>query len=49
REDLNFDGVVNILDIVIIANTFGNPNGPDLNADGVVNILDMVIVANAFN
>ena len=49
REDLNFDGVVNILDIVIVANAFGDPTGPDLNSDGVVNILDLVLVANAFN
>ena len=45
--DLNGDGVVNILDLVIVANGFGE-NEPDLNGDGVVNILDLVIVANAF-
>ena len=45
--DLNTDGVVNILDLVIVANAFGNAE-PDLNGDGVVNILDLVIVANAF-
>ena len=49
REDLNFDGVVNILDLLMVANAFGDPRGPDLNGDGVVNILDLVIVANAFN
>ena len=48
REDLNFDGVVDILDLVVVANAFGDPNGPDLNFDGVVNIQDLVIVANAF-
>ena len=42
--DLNGDGVVNILDLVIIANRFGTAK-PDLNGDGVVNILDLVIVA----
>ena len=42
--DLNDDGVVNILDLVIIANAFGESE-PDLNGDGVVNILDLVIVA----
>ena len=44
--DVNGDGVVNILDLVIVANAFGEAE-PDLNADGVVNIQDLVIVANA--
>ena len=48
--DLNSDGVVNILDLVIVAGAFGveNPSHADVNGDGVVNILDLVIVANAF-
>ena len=45
--DVNEDGVVNILDLVIVANAFGEVE-PDLNGDGVVNILDLVVVANAF-
>ena len=45
--DLNSDGVVNVLDLVFVANGFGNAE-PDLNGDGIVNILDLVIVANAF-
>ncbi len=45
--DVNGDGVVNIQDLVIVANAFGKAE-PDLNADGVVNIQDLVIVANAF-
>ncbi len=45
--DVNGDGVVNIQDLVIVANAFGAAE-PDLNGDGVVNIQDLVIVANAF-
>ena len=45
--DVNDDSVVNILDLVIVANAFGKTE-PDLNGDGVVNIQDLVIVANAF-
>ena len=45
--DVNGDGVVNILDLVAVANAFGEA-APDLNGDGIVNILDLVQVANAF-
>ena len=45
--DLNGDGIVNILDLVIVANALGKTE-PDLNGDGIVNILDLVIVANTF-
>ncbi|MDE0313348.1 MAG: hypothetical protein OXM61_00470, partial [Candidatus Poribacteria bacterium] len=48
REDINLDGVVNVLDLVIVAGAFGKEQ-PDLNGDDVVNILDLVIVANALN
>ena len=45
--DVNADGFVNVLDLVTVANAFGDAD-PDLNGDGVVNIQDLVIVANAF-
>ena len=45
--DVNDDGVVNIQDLVIVANALGEAE-PDLNGDGVVNIQDLVLVANAF-
>ena len=40
-------GLVNVLDLVIIANAFGK-DAPDVNGDGTVNVLDLVVVANAF-
>ena len=46
--DVTGDGVVNILDLVVVANAFGEA-APDLNGDGVVNIQDLVIVANALS
>ena len=48
--DINGDGIVNILDLVKIANVFGHPfDGPeDVNGDGIVNILDLVWVSGAF-
>ena len=45
--DINQDGMVNILDLVLVASQLGQtgPNIADVNADGNVNILDMVLVA----
>ena len=47
RHDVNGDGTVNILDLVAVANGFGE-DAPDVNGDGVVNVLDLVAVANQF-
>lgn len=47
KGDVNGDSTVNILDLVHVANNFGNLE-PDLNGDDTVNILDLVIVANSF-
>ncbi len=46
-EDINSDGVVNIQDLVLVAQGFGE-SAPDLNGDGIVNIQDLVLVAAAF-
>ncbi len=45
--DVNGDNIVNILDLVAVANAFGKAT-PDVNGDGTVNVLDLVAVANAF-
>ena len=50
RLDVNDDGVVNILDLVLVASHFGQAeteNPADVNGDGVVNVQDLVLVANA--
>jgi hypothetical protein len=53
--DVNGDGVVNILDGILLANAFMSKPGDsnwnpkaDLNGDGVVNILDAILLANNF-
>ena len=46
--DVNGDGAVNILDIVVVANAFGEDK-PDLNNDGIVNILDLIKVSAELN
>ena len=50
--DVNRDGIVNILDLVVVANNFGQVvselgNPADVNEDGVVNLIDLVKVAGA--
>ena len=48
--DVNKDGVVNIIDLTLVASNFGETGGiaADVNADGVVNIVDLTLVAGAF-
>ena len=48
REDINNDGIVNILDLVIAARFLGDQGTgiiADVNGDEVVNILDLVLIA----
>ena len=48
--DVNADGVVNIIDLTLVASNFGKQgeNAADVNSDGVVNIIDLTLVAAAF-
>ena len=46
--DVNGDGVVNILDLVVVAQAISTGDGSgDVNGDGVVNVFDLVQVAGA--
>ena len=50
--DVNGDGSVNVLDLVVIASKLGNQGqnlATDVNQDGVVNILDLILVAGMFD
>ena len=49
-EDVNNDGVVNIIDLTLVASNFGKTgqNAADVNRDGVVNIVDLTLVAGTF-
>ena len=50
--DVNSDGSVNILDLVVIASALGNQGqnlAADVSGDGVVNILDLILVAGMFD
>ena len=50
--DVNTDGMIDILDLVLVAGFFGETPtedltvNPDVNGDGKINILDLVLVAN---
>ncbi len=47
--DVNRDGVINILDLTLVAQAFGKDGlQGDVNGDGVVNVFDLVFVANQF-
>ena len=48
--DVNNDGLVNVLDLILIASSLGQSgqNEADVNGDGVVSILDLILVAGMF-
>ena len=47
--DVNGDGIVNILDLILVAQGFGaDSTKGDINRDGVINVFDLVFVANEF-
>ena len=50
--DVNSDGSVNVLDLVVIASELGNTRtnlAVDVNRDGAVNVLDLILVAGMFD
>ena len=51
--DVNKDGMINVLDLILVANNIGAsvdeaPPRADVNGDGVINILDLISVADNF-
>ena len=49
--DVNSDGNINVLDLILIASEFGNTGediAADVSGDGIVNVLDIVLVAGTF-
>ena len=51
KADVNADGTVNVLDLVLVAANLGKigQNAADVNGDGLINILDLVFVAGALD
>ena len=46
--DLNRDGTINILDLILVSQHFGTAAG-DVNGDGTTNILDLTLLAQQFS
>jgi hypothetical protein len=43
--DVNGDGVVDVLDLLLVLGAWGATSGPeDINGDGIVNVLDLLEV-----
>jgi hypothetical protein len=49
--DVNRDGTVNILDLILVSSSFGQTgqDDADVNGDGIVDIVDLVLAAGAFD
>ena len=49
--DVNSDGVLNILDLVLVSASFGQSgdSAADLNDDGIVDLLDLYLIGNVLN
>ena len=45
--DLNADGSVNVLDLILVSQSFGTLKG-DINGDGETNVLDLTLMAQRF-
>ena len=50
KGDVNDDGIINILDLVLVASHLGESGtiNADLNGDGVINVQDLILAANVF-
>ena len=50
--DVNQDGVVNVLDLILVAGHLGSDASvnrqSDVNGDGTINVLDLIVVAQSF-
>ncbi len=46
--DLNRDGTINVLDLILVSQNFGTTEA-DINGDGTTNILDLTLVAQQFS
>ena len=46
--DLNRDGTVNVLDLILVSQQFGTLHG-DINGDGTTDLLDLTLVAQQFS
>ena len=49
--DVNYDGTLNVLDIVLLVNMILGSDNPDydsadINSDGEVNVIDVVLLVN---